>query len=208
MDEQIRSWFVLPGGGWGNPTKNPKKAARANENVRTSEVSVLRENSWEFWVFSRICPNPSQQLDPTNPLILWIGTEGGDESPALPTLTIFLEIYNFLHSFHKIPAVGCKGWWEKTQGLEKKGKEKRTLKSGGGGKGIKKKQKGNCDWKRMKSEMKIIFSSPKSGRKPGGKSGNSGGNLRIGRGSLGWIISHLPQSRMLRGILGSSSSRH
>lgn len=138
MDEQIRSWFVLPGGGWGNPTKNPKKAARANENVRTSEVSVLREKSWEFWVFSRICPNPSQQLDPTNPLILWIGTEGGDESPALPTLTIFLEIYNFLH---KIPAVGCKGWWEKTQGLEKKGKEKRTLKSGGGGKGIKKKNK-------------------------------------------------------------------
>lgn len=88
---------------------------------------------------------------------------------------------------------------------EKKGKEKRTLKSGGWG-GIKK-QKGNCDWNRKKSERKIIFSSPKSGRKLGGKFGNSGGNLRIGRGSLGWTISHLPQSRMLRGILGSSSSR-
>lgn len=83
-----------------------------------------RPKSWEFWVFSRICPNLSQQLDPTNPLILWIGTEGGEEPPALPTLMIFLEIYNFPHPFHKIPAVGCRGWWEKTQKRRERRKER------------------------------------------------------------------------------------
>lgn len=42
MDQEIQKGFVLPGGRLGNPTKSPKKAARAND-VDTSEVSVLRE---------------------------------------------------------------------------------------------------------------------------------------------------------------------
>lgn len=72
----------------------------------------------------------------------------------------------------------------------------------------------NSDWNRKKSEMKRIFSSSKSGREIGAKSGNSGGNVRIGKGSwerIPWLDHLIPRtgtpSTIPGGILECSSSR-
>lgn len=133
-------------------------------------------------MFLRICPNPSQQLDPTNPLILRISTKGGEEPPSAANFDDFVGNLQFFHvlsikSQLLGPEDGMKDlrFWEIRKRRKKHQKKEKTIKRRGE----------NCDRKRRKSEMKRIFSSSISGREIGAKSRNSGGNLRIGRGSLG-----------------------
>lgn len=126
-------------------------------------------------MFLRICPNPSRQLDPTNPLILRISTKGGEEPPSAANFDDFVGNSQFfcvlsIKSQLLGSGEGVKDlrFWE-IRKRRKKHQKKRK----------------NCDRNRRKSEMKRIFSSSISGREIGAKSGNSGGNLRTGRGSLG-----------------------
>lgn len=133
-------------------------------------------------MFLRICPDPSRQLDPTNPLILRISTKGGEEPPSAANFDDFVGNSQFFRVLSiKSQLLGSGegvkdlGFWEIRKRRKKHQKKEKNIKRRGE----------NCDRNRRKSEMKRIFSISISRRETGAKSGNSGGNLRIARGSLG-----------------------